>query len=154
MNTKKFLLATVAGFIGNAVAYFVLEQLIFKSYIETNVMEATGASMEGPMYLPLIAVLTMVLIMAYLYPKGYQGGSPAGEGLRFGIFLGLFAAIPFGIFFDLAFPVGFGPTVLMILVYTLEVTTTGLAIGLVYGTAREAAPETPAAPQPEAPASE
>ncbi|MFQ6615202.1 MAG: hypothetical protein ACE5HZ_00350 [Fidelibacterota bacterium] len=154
MDTKKFLLATLGGFVGNVVAYVILEQLIFKSYIETNVMEATGASMEGPMYLPLIAVLAMVLIMAYLFPKGYEGGAPAGEGLRFGIFLGLFAAIPFGIFFDLAFPVGFGPTVVMILVYTLEVAAAGLAIGLVYGKPGEAAPEAPEEPQPEAPASE
>ncbi|MEE9167015.1 MAG: hypothetical protein V3U24_06100 [Candidatus Neomarinimicrobiota bacterium] len=150
MNTKKFFLAVVAGFVGNVVAYYVLEQFIFKGYMEKNIIEPTGAAIGGAFYLPLIAVLAMVLIMAYLYPKGYEGGPPAGEGLRFGILLGLFAGIPFGIFFDLMFPIGFGPTVVFIFVYTLEVATAGLLIGFVYGKPGEAAAETPEEPQPEA----
>ena len=133
MNTKKFLLATVAGFVGNVVAYFVLEGLILKAYMKSNIYEVTGASMEGAMYMPLLAVLIMALIMAYLYPKGYEGGSPVAEGIRFGILLGLFAGVPFGIFFNMMFPIGFGPAIVLILVYALETTAAGLLIALVYG---------------------
>lgn len=132
MDTKKFFLAALAGLVGNVVAWFILEQLIFKRYMEEKIMGPTGASMEWGVLWPLIAVLAMVIIMAYLYPKGYEGGSPVAEGLRFGILLGLFAAIPSGIFFDLMFHIGFGPAVVLIFVYTLEVATAGLLIGLVY----------------------
>lgn len=133
MNMNKFLLSVVAGFVGNVVAYVVLEELIFKGYMERTIYQPTGASTEVALYMPLIAVLLMVIIMAYLYPKGYEGGPPVVEGLRFGILLGLFAGIPFGIFFDLMFPIGFGPALVLILVFTLEIATAGLLIGLVYG---------------------
>ena len=135
MNTKKFLLATVAGFVGNFVAYFILEEIALKSYMQEHFYKASGAADPATLSpaLPMIAVLCMVLIMSYLYPKGYENGKPVIEGLKFGILLGLFAAIPFGIFFNLLFSIGSGPTLTLILVFTAEVTVSSLAIALVYG---------------------
>ena len=151
MDMKKFLLATVAGFVGISVAFFLLEELIFKSYLERAFYQPIGASVPAVSLVPLVAPLSMVLIMAYLYPKGYEGGSPAVEGLRFGVLLGLFSGIPFGVFFALTFAIGFGPVLVQILVYTLEVAAAGLLIGLVYRKPGEAAATTEE-PQPDAPA--
>ena len=95
--------------------------------------EPTGASMEGSIFLPVLAVLFMNFIMAYIYPKGYSSGTPAVEGLRFGVLMGLFAGIPFGFFFGSMFMLGLGPIFVLALVYTLEVAAAGLCIGLVYG---------------------
>ncbi|MEE9199728.1 MAG: hypothetical protein V3U26_08070 [Dehalococcoidia bacterium] len=135
MNTKKFLLAVLAGFVGNSVAYAILEELLLKGYMAKEVYEPAGASVGGAPLMAFVAVLSMSLIMAYIYPKGYQGGKPLYEGSRFGILLGLFAGIPFGIFFGLMFSIGSVPALVLILVYALEVAVAGLLIGLVYGRA-------------------
>lgn len=136
MNTKKFLLSVLAGFVGFTVASFLLEELIFKSYMERAFYQPIGASAVSATQLPILAFvvpLSIALIMAYIYPKGYEGGSPAVEGLRFGVLLGLFSGIPFGVYFALTFAIGFGPVLTQILLYALEVAAAGLLIGLVYG---------------------
>jgi len=98
-----------------------------------------GVSFDEAPFWPIVVVnLLMALIMAYIYPKGYEGGSPTAEGLRFGILLGLFVAIPFGLFMSRLFSIALGHPLVGIIVYTIEVTTAGLLIGLVYGR-REAA---------------
>ena len=133
MNTKKYILAVLAGFIGNTVTYAILEVFLLKTYIAETIIEPSGAFVGGTPIMAFVAVLSMSLIMAYIYPTGYKGGTPLSEGFRFGVLLGLFVAIPYGIFFDLMFPIGFIPTLVLILVYTLEVAASGLLIGLVYG---------------------
>ncbi len=134
MNTRAFLLSALAGFIGLNVAYFLLEELIFKSYLERAFYQPIGASVPAPsLSVALAAPLLIILIMAYLYPKGYEGGSHAVEGLRLGVLLGLFSGIPFGVFFNLTFALGFGPVLVQILIYALEVAAAGLLIGIVYG---------------------
>ncbi len=136
MNAKKFLLSVLAGFVGFTVVSFFLEGLIFKSYMESAFYQPIGAPDMSATQLPILVLvvpLSIGLIMAYIYPKGYEGGSPASEGLRFGVLLGLFSGIPFGVYFNLTFALGFGPVLVQILLYTLEVAATGLLIGLVYG---------------------
>ena len=135
MNWKKFLLAALAGFVGNTIAYVILEELLLKGYMETAIYQAAGASVPGGIPLmSLVAVVSMVLIMAYIYPKGYEGGTPAVEGLRFGILLGLFFGIPMAFFtFGTMFPIGLGPVLVLTLISTLEIAASGLLIGLVYG---------------------
>ena len=136
MNIKKFLLSALAGLIGYIVATFPLEELIFKSYLERAFYQPIGAPTVSAANLPVSALIvpfSIVLILAYIYPKGYEGGAPAIEGLRFGVLMGLFSGIPFGIYFNLTFGIGFVPVLIQILIYTLEVSTTGLFIGLAYG---------------------
>jgi hypothetical protein len=133
MNTKRYLLSVLAGFVGLFAAFVLLEDVIFLSYLEKNVYQPIGVPGPVESLLFIVVPLSMALIMAYLYPKEYEGGSPAIEGLRFGVLLGLFSGIPFGVFFALAFAIGFGPVLVLILIYTLEVAAGGLIIGLVYG---------------------
>ena len=133
MNIKKFLLSVLAGFVGFNVVAFLLEVLILKSYLERTFFQPIGSNPEDPSLALLVVGLLMVLIMAYIYPKVYEGGLPAVEGLRFGVLLGLFSGIPNGVLYDLRFGIGFGPVLVLILAYTLEVAAAGLLIGLVYG---------------------
>jgi hypothetical protein len=132
MNIKKLLLATLAGVIGNSIAYGILIVLL-KSYMESAILVPTGASTEGSAVLSTIATVTLALIMAYIYPKGYEGGSPVSEGFRFGILMGLFFGIPYAVMFNSMFPISFGAVLVLALFYALEITAGGLAISLVYG---------------------
>lgn len=133
MNTKKFLFAVFAGFVGNIITYAILEGFLFKAYIAETITKPAGISIEGAPIMGFVALLSMMLIMAYIYPIGYKGGTSLSEGFRFGVLLGLFIAIPHGVIYNLMFSIGFMPTLVLILVYTLEVAAAGLLIGLVYG---------------------
>ena len=134
MNTKKFLLAALAGGVGQSIAYAILEVGLLRDYLVTNIYNATGASVTGEGSFPFwVGLLAIILVMAYIYPKGYEGGSPAYEGLRFGVLLGLFSGVPFGVFFDNMFPIGAIPALVFMLTYTAEIALAGLFIGLVYG---------------------
>jgi hypothetical protein len=142
MNTKKFLLSALAGFIGLGVVGYLLEEIIFKTYLDTAFYQQIGVSAVSEKSVPEVSSvpfvvflipLSIALIMAYMYPKGYEGGTPAVEGLRFGVLLGLFSGIPFAIFFHLLFDIGFGPALAQIFIYTIEIAAVGLLIGLVYG---------------------
>jgi len=135
MNTKKFLLSTLAAFVGLMVATFLLEEVIFKGNF-TAMYQSMGAATIEMSSVPIIAFLApiaIVSIMVYIYPKGYEGGSHAVEGFRFGVLLGLILGIAFGVFFELLFGVGTEAVLIQILVSTLEIGVTGLIIGLVYG---------------------
>lgn len=133
MNTKKYFLAVLAGVIGNFIAYYILEELILKSYILSAVYGPTGAVVGGSPVLPVVAVVVLTLVMAYMYPKGYEGASPAAEGLRFGVLMGLFLGVPFAFFFGAMFPIDFGAMLVLAIVTILEIGIGGLLIGLVYG---------------------
>ena len=140
MTTKKFILSVLAGFIGFSVTAFLLEQLIFKNYMEKAFYQPTGIPVVPATNLPILTFaipLSIALIMAYIYPKGYEGGSPVVEGLRFGVLLGLFSGIPYGVYFAITYAIGFGPVLAQILFYALEVAAAGLLIGLVYGRMHE-----------------
>lgn len=135
---KRFLLASLAGFITNSVGYNLLEGLIFKDYMKENVYDVVGVEL-GSSPVPLVAVALMAIIMAYLYPRGYEGGAPAAEGIRFGLLIGLFAGVPYGVFFGTLFSLGFGPIAMISILMTVEVAISGLVIGLVYGRSEKAA---------------
>jgi hypothetical protein len=137
MNIKKLLLATLAGVVGNSVAYGILFVLL-QSYLERDIIVPTGASTEGSPVLSIIATVSLALIMAYIYPKGYEGGSPVSEGLRFGILMGLFFGIPYAVNFNSMFPISYAAILVLALFYALEITAGGLAIGLVYGRMKQA----------------
>ncbi len=137
MNIKKLLLATLAGVVGNSVAYGILA-ILLKSFLERAILVPTGASTEGSPVLSTIATVTLALIMAYIYPKGYEDGSPVSEGLRFGILMGLFFGIPNAVNFNSMFPISLDAVLVLALFYALEITAGGLAIGLVYGRMNQA----------------
>lgn len=134
MDTKKFLLSALAGFAGLFLSGGLLEELIFKGYMQKTIYQPMNVSLDQAPFWPiLVMIFFMGLIMAYMYPKGYAGGSPATEGLRFGGLLGLFLGIPFALFLQMMFAVGFVAVLAVIVIYTVEVAAGGVLIGLVYG---------------------
>lgn len=68
--------------------------------------------------------------------------------------MGLFVSIGVDLGIYAYMPVAFGPILVDLIVFTVVVTVGGLLIGLVYGKPEEVVPETPEAPEPEAPPKE
>lgn len=143
MNTKKFLLSSLAAFLGFNIIYVILEGFLLSGYIDSAITQPSGALPADTMTaqntaLVLVAIAVMSLVMAYIYPKGYEGGSPALEGLKFGILMGLFYGIPYTFFFGTMFPISISAILVMAVVSALEVALVGILIGLIYGRMEQA----------------
>lgn len=132
MNAKKFLLATVAGFVGIFVISWLLYEVILGGYFE-EAWKDTATREQPLMWAFIVAQLCAALIMAFLYPKGYEGGAPATEGLRFGIIMGLFVSIMADLGIYTYMPIPFTTALVDIIVLTVAIGVGGLLIGLVYG---------------------
>lgn len=133
MNIKRYLLASLTGFVAMMAASTLIEGVLFHDYLLDNVFKPAGVEVDNiPVWIAAPVVLIM-LIMAYMYPKGYEGDAPAAESLRFGVLMGLFGGVPFGVYFGGMFSLDFAAIIIMTAAYTVEIAIAGLAIGLVYG---------------------
>lgn len=75
MDTKKFLLATLAAFIGMFVVSWLVYTVIFEGYFEEAFKELP--TRETPlMGILVLSQIGLALIMAFMYPKGYEGARP------------------------------------------------------------------------------
>jgi len=90
MNTKRFILATIAAFLFVGAYEFVLHgQLLKGIYQETaHLWRAEG---EYKMAFILISQLSFAAMMIFIFTRDYENkGIP--EGLRFGLYIGLLLA--------------------------------------------------------------
>lgn len=133
MNIKRYLLASLTGFVALIAASTLLEQVLLHDFLLNNVYEPAGVDLDKVPLWTASPLMLVILIMAYLYPKGYEGGTPAVESLRFGIMLGLFGGVPFGVYFGGMFSLDFAAIIMMSATYTVEIMAAGLAIGMAYG---------------------
>lgn len=137
MDTKKYLLATLAGLIVMFGLAWLGHSMILESLFESSPMEAIAR--ESPLIPGLAAAyLVMALVMAHMYPKGIEGTGIFGNGLRFGMLVGLLTAVPYSI---MMYSTLQGGTVTMIVAegvwHMIEQGLGGVAIAYAWG--REAA---------------
>ena len=91
MNTKKFVLAAIAGFIVMFGISALWHKIVMGSFYG-NHYEAIATNVD--LLYVLIGYLVIGLLMAFIYPIGYKGGSPLKEGPRFGALIGLVGLLP------------------------------------------------------------
>lgn len=136
MDTKKFLLASLSGFIAMFFLGWIGHEIIIPFFSSGpdpfSAMMRTEPNVAGI----AAAYIVLVLIMAYIYPKGFNGESVAGNGLRFGVLIGVLFSLPISI---ILYSVLEGLTISDIAAETVwhmfEQGIGGIAIALVYGSA-------------------
>lgn len=133
MGIKRYLFASLTGFVATIAASTLIERVLLHDYLLNNVFEPAGVDVNKLPVWIAAPVILIILIMAYMYPKGYEGGAPAVESLRFGILMGLFGGVPFGVYFGGMYSLDFAAIIIMTAAYTTEIAIAGLAIGLAYG---------------------
>jgi len=108
MNTKKFLLATVAVFVVYSGLAFLIHELILGPDYEPMVGSVTRSVEEFTQRVPLLYFgnLIFALVFCLIYVKGYEPARGwVGQGLRFGLILGTLLA-PMALTEYVVYPVG------------------------------------------------
>jgi len=97
MDTKKFLLASLAG----AAVMFLLSGLWHAVLLKDFYAAQFGAAVraEPLVSFSFLSYLSLAILMAIVFPFGYKGGAVVKEGLRFGILMGLLCRLPFSLVF-------------------------------------------------------
>ena len=134
MNPKKWLSATVVGFLVITASDFTLHHLWLKSvYMEHPEFWRAPAEMKMRMPFLFLGEFLSAMLLAFIYPIGYQKKSPGSEGIRFGLLLGLLVFLPQNLIAYFIYPF---PTKLFV-AWTfggvVEYAFAGIAIGLMYG---------------------
>jgi hypothetical protein len=133
MNTRRIVLATVAGWL----TYFVYGGLVFGMLLASNYRPYTNvyrtqSDMQQHFAVGMLCSLLAIVVLAVMYAKGYEGGSSAAEGARFGFLVAVFAACTHIADNYVVLQIGGKLAAEMALATLGEWTLVGLAIGLVY----------------------
>jgi hypothetical protein len=87
MNTKKFILASLAVFITGMILDFIVHGLILKGAYE-SLTSVWRADMNSFMWIMYVGSLLFSFLFVYIFSKGYEGKGMM-EGVRFGFIIGL-----------------------------------------------------------------
>jgi hypothetical protein len=134
MNTKRWLLASVAVLVVIAVLEFVIHGVLLSDlYKQTASIWRPQKDMQQTMWIFWIGYLVFAPLFALIYVKGYEKGKPGlGQGLRFGFYVGAMLSVmnSFGWYVLLPIPLAlaFWWFVATLAVYVAA----GAAVGWVY----------------------
>jgi hypothetical protein len=104
MNTKKYVITSLAVFIVYGVVDYIIHTFILASAY-TALEHLWRPEMNSLMWLYFLVGLFAAFMFVYIFTKGYEGKGIT-EGLRFGVIIGLFVTIPsvFGQYFVYPLP--------------------------------------------------
>lgn len=133
MNAKKFLLATVSGFIVMFLLSWLGHEVLIPGISGASPM--APVERETPLMLGILAAyLVLALLMAYIYPKGIEGESVLGNGITFGVLMGLLISLPISlILYSIIDDASFLRVIVETVWHVIEQGAGGVAIAYVYG---------------------
>ncbi|MGH7272860.1 MAG: hypothetical protein ACREIQ_00150, partial [Nitrospiria bacterium] len=90
MNTRRWLLASVAVFVVIAVMQILIHEVLLSDmYQQTASVWRTEAEMQRIMWIFWIGYLVFAPFFTLIYVKGYEKGKPGlGQGFRCGLYVG------------------------------------------------------------------
>jgi len=135
MNIKKFLFATVAGFLVLFLFGGLWHVFLFKDFYYGPGMNAIFRSVDGAKHGQImLADLLRAGVLAYLFPFGHGKGSALGQGIRFGLPMGILFVAIWVLMADAVMQVPAGNYVPLESAFSLlQGVLGGVAIALVYG---------------------
>ena len=134
MNTKQWLLASVAVFVVIAVLeFFIHGVLLADMYRQTASVWRPEAEMQKMMWVFWVGILVFAPFFVLIYTKGYEKGKPGlGQGFRYGLYVGVMLSVmnSFGWYVMLTIPLALA--FYWFLAILVEFIVAGIAAGLVY----------------------
>ena len=135
MNTKRWLMASIAAFVVIVVLeYVVNEILLAEAYRQTAAVWRPQADMQRLMWLWWVSYAVSALVFALIYAQGYEPAKAgAAQGMRYGMYMGVFLAASIALGFYAALPI---PAALAVYWFISGVVTwaiAGAVVGALYG---------------------
>src|SRR6266849_142915 len=132
MNTKRWLLASVAVLVVIAVLDFVIHGVLL-SGIYKQTASIWRPDMQQVMWIFWLGYLVFAPLFALIYVKGYEKGKPGlGQGLRFGLYVGAMLSVMHSFGWYVILPIPLVLAVYWFLAILVEFILAGVAAGLVY----------------------
>lgn len=107
MNTKRWLMASIAAFVVVAVLEYVLNEILLADlYRQTAAVWRPQTDMQRLMWLWTISHAIAALVFTLIYAQGYER-SKAGpaQGARYGLYMGIFVSAPTSLGFYAVLPI-------------------------------------------------
>ena len=134
MNTKRWLLASVAVFVVIMVLEFVIHGMLLSGiYQQTASVWRTQAEMQSMTWIFWVSYLVFALFFALIYVKGYEKGKPGlGQGFRFGLYVGAMLCVMHGFGWYVILPIPLALSLYWSVAVLVEFIAAGVAAGLIY----------------------
>jgi len=134
MNTKRWLLASVAVLVVVAVLEFLIHGVLLSDvYRQTASVWRSDAEMQKMMWLFWVGMLVFAPFFALIYVKGYEKGKPGlGQGLRYGLYVGVMLSVMHSFGWYVILPIPLALAFYWFLGILVEFIAAGVAAGLVY----------------------
>ena len=134
MNTKRWLLASVAVFVVILALDFIIHGVLLHGvYRETASVWRSPADIQRLMWVFPLGYLIFAPIFTFIYVKGYEKGKPGpGQGFRFGLYLGAMLAVLNSFGWYALLPVPLALAYYWFFAILVEFVAAGVTAGLVY----------------------
>ena len=135
MNTKRFILATLAVFIAGMILDYLVHMVILKGAYEA-LASIWRTDMNSLMWLMYVGSLIFAFLFIYIFIKGYEGKGIM-EGVRYGLIIGLFFLIPSAFGQYATYPIPFSLAIQWFVYGLIEFIIFGIIAAVIYKPAGE-----------------
>ena len=134
MNTKRWLLASIAVVVAIGVLEFLIHGVLLSDmYKQTSSVWRSEAEMQQTMWVFWVGILVFAPFFALIYVKGYEKGKPGlGQGFRYGLYVGVMLSVMNSFGWYVLLPIPLALAFYWFLTILVEFTVAGIAVGLVY----------------------
>ncbi|TMG77977.1 MAG: hypothetical protein E6H75_05085 [Betaproteobacteria bacterium] len=134
MNTKRWLLASVAVFVVIGVLEFLIHGVLLSDmYKQTASLWRSEAEMQKMMWVFWVGILVFAPFFALIYVKGYEKGKPGlGQGFRYDLYAGAMLSVMNSFGWYVLLPIPLALAFYWFLAIMVEFIAAGVAAGLIY----------------------
>ena len=134
MNTKRWLLASVAVFVVIGVLEFLVHGVLLSGlYKQTASVWRAEAEMGRMIWIFWAGYLVFAPFFTLIYVKGYEKGKPGlGQGFRFGLYVGAMLSVMNGFAWYVILPIPLVLAFYWFLATLVEFIIVGVVAGLAY----------------------
>jgi len=132
MNTKKWIITSLAVFVAAQILEFIIHYLILGgAYEATSHIWRPEAEMSQMMWLMWLTGLVWSFFFVYIFTKGYEGRGIM-EGVRFGFIIGIFFSFPMSLGNYVTMPIPFSLAIYWFVYGVIEIVILGVLASLFY----------------------
>ena len=134
MNTRRWLLASVAVFVVLAVLDFIIHGMLLHGvYQQTASLWRAPADIQRLLWIFWAGYLVFATFFVFIYTQGYEKDkSGVGQGLRFGLYVGAMLSVLHGFGWYVILPIPLTLSVYWFVATLVESIAMGITAGLVY----------------------
>lgn len=134
MNTKRWLLASVAVFVTMAVLEFFIHGVLLSDlYKQTAAVWRPEAEMQKMMWVFWVGMLVFAPFFALIYVKGYEKGKAGlGQGFRYGLYVGAMLSVMNSFGWYVLLPIPLALATYWFVSILAEFIVAGAVAGLIY----------------------